>query len=188
MAVFLAQPHDDGCRVCACAALVLCAVCMHWGRPPAELRAGVRWAKLAWRFGCVGAVRRKRPAVLHCWRRRLGAGGRERGGEGGLTRVYPPGCYLFRRDGMSRQLFFELRTASFSTIASLRVRPMKRLKRPCPSGGGTQRRVRQPMPKPILPPETHNKAAICRGKYAALFALPRKMNTARLLIEARPCA
>jgi hypothetical protein len=34
------------------------------------------------------------------------------------------------------------------------------------------------MPKPILPPETHNKAAICRGKYAALFALPRKMNTA----------
>ena len=34
------------------------------------------------------------------------------------------------------------------------------------------------MPKPILPSETHNKAAICRGKYAALFALPRKMNTA----------
>jgi hypothetical protein len=105
------------CRVCACAALTLCAVCVHWGHPPAELRAGVRWAKLAWRFGCVGAVRRRRPAVLHCWRRRLGAGGRERGGEGGLTRVYPPGCYLFRRDGMSRQLFFELRTASFSTIA-----------------------------------------------------------------------
>jgi hypothetical protein len=59
---------------------------------------------------------------------------------------------------------------------SLRVRPMK--KRSWPSGGGTQRRVRQPMPKPILPPETHNKAAMCRGKYAALFALPRKMNTA----------
>jgi hypothetical protein len=34
------------------------------------------------------------------------------------------------------------------------------------------------MPKPILPSETHHKAAICRGKYAALFALPRKMNTA----------
>jgi hypothetical protein len=67
------------CRACACAARVLCAVRMHWGRPPAELRAGVRWAKLAWRFGCVGAVRRKRPAVLHCWRQRLGAGG---GGEG----------------------------------------------------------------------------------------------------------
>jgi hypothetical protein len=48
------------------------------------------------------------------------------------------------------------------------------MKRACPSGGVTQRRVRQP----ILPSETHNKAAICRGKYAALFALPRKMNTA----------
>jgi hypothetical protein len=47
-----------------------------------------------------------------------------------------------------------------------------------PSGGASQRRVRQPMPKPILPSVTHNKAAICRGKYAALFALPRKTNTA----------
>jgi hypothetical protein len=26
---------------------MLCAVCMHWGRPPAELRAGVRWAEQA---------------------------------------------------------------------------------------------------------------------------------------------
>jgi hypothetical protein len=34
------------------------------------------------------------------------------------------------------------------------------------------------MSKPILPSETHNKAAICQGKYAALFALPRKMNRA----------
>jgi hypothetical protein len=51
------------CRVCACAALVLCAVCMHWGRPPAELCASVRWAKLAWRFGCVGAVRCCRPGL-----------------------------------------------------------------------------------------------------------------------------
>jgi hypothetical protein len=100
--------HDARCRVCACAALVLCAVYMHWGRPPAELRAGVRWAKLARRFGCVGAVRRKRPVgapLLGAAGRRLGAGGRGRGGEGGLTDFYPPGCYLFRRDGMSRQLF-----------------------------------------------------------------------------------
>jgi hypothetical protein len=67
---------------------------------------------------------------------------------------------------------------SGSTTIRSRVRSMKRLKRPCPSGGGTQRRARQPMPKPILPSETHNKAATCRGKYAALFALPRKMNMA----------
>jgi hypothetical protein len=49
-------------RVYVRCARALCCVYpgMHWGRPPAELRAGVRWAKLAWRFGCVGAVRRKR--------------------------------------------------------------------------------------------------------------------------------
>jgi hypothetical protein len=34
------------------------------------------------------------------------------------------------------------------------------------------------MPKRIPPSETHNKAAIYRGKYAALVAVPRKMNTA----------
>jgi hypothetical protein len=48
----------------------------HWGgRHLCSARAGVRWAKLAWRFGspgCVGAVRRKRPDLLHCWRRRGG--------------------------------------------------------------------------------------------------------------------
>ena len=52
------------------------------------------------------------------------------------------------------------------------------MKRAVPLGGATQRRVRQPMPKPIPASVTHDKAAICRGKYAALFALPRKMNTA----------
>jgi hypothetical protein len=55
---------------------MLCAVCMRWGRPPAELRAGVRWAELAWRFGCEGAVRRKRPVgapLLAAAGRRLGA-------------------------------------------------------------------------------------------------------------------
>ena len=52
------------------------------------------------------------------------------------------------------------------------------MKRALASGGASQRRVRQQQPKPILPSVTHNKAAICRGKYAALFALPRKMNTA----------
>ena len=52
------------------------------------------------------------------------------------------------------------------------------MNRALPGGGASQRRVRQPMPKPILASVTHNKAAICRGKYAALFALPRKMNTA----------
>jgi hypothetical protein len=54
----------------------------------------------------------------------------------------------------------------------LRVRPMK--KRACPSGGDTQRRGRQQTP----PIGTHNKAAICREKYAALVAVSRKMNTA----------
>jgi hypothetical protein len=40
-----------------------------------------------------------------CW----AAAGRwgEGGGEGGLTDIYPPGCYLFRRDGMSRPNGFE---------------------------------------------------------------------------------
>jgi hypothetical protein len=45
-----------------------CVLCVY-----AELRAGVRWAKLAWRFGQAGrvwAVRRNQPAVLHCWRLR----------------------------------------------------------------------------------------------------------------------
>jgi hypothetical protein len=49
------------CRVCACAARMLCAVCMHWGRPPAELRAGVRWAP---KLAC-GLVRR-RAALGRC--------------------------------------------------------------------------------------------------------------------------
>jgi hypothetical protein len=40
------------------------------------------------------------------------------------------------------------------------------MKRACPSGGDTQRRGRQQTP----PIETHNKAAICREKYAALVA------------------
>jgi hypothetical protein len=70
------------CRIYACTALVLCAGCLHWGRPPAELRAGVRWAELAWRFGCVGAVRRKRPVgapLLAAAGQRLGAGGEGEG-------------------------------------------------------------------------------------------------------------
>ena len=52
------------------------------------------------------------------------------------------------------------------------------MKRALPLGGASQRRVRQPMPKPIPASVTHDKAASCRVKYAALFALPRKMNTA----------
>jgi hypothetical protein len=82
VSLWLPRVRLQRCRVCAYAALVLCAVCMHWGRPPAELRAGVRWAKLAWRFGCVGAVRRKRPVgapLLAAAGRRLGAGGEGEG-------------------------------------------------------------------------------------------------------------
>jgi hypothetical protein len=52
-------PCVSALPLCACAALMLRAVCMHWGRPPAELCAGVRWAELAWRFGCVGALMTK---------------------------------------------------------------------------------------------------------------------------------
>ena len=50
------------------------------------------------------------------------------------------------------------------------------MKRACPSGGDTQRWGRQQVP----PIETHNKAAICREKYAALVAVAvsRKMKTA----------
>ena len=48
------------------------------------------------------------------------------------------------------------------------------MKRACPSGVDTQRRGRQQTP----PIDTHNKATICREKYAALVAVPRKMNTA----------
>jgi hypothetical protein len=36
--LWLPRVRLQRCRVCACAALVLCTVCMHWGRPPAELR------------------------------------------------------------------------------------------------------------------------------------------------------
>jgi hypothetical protein len=32
--------------LCECAARILRAVCVLWGRPAAEPRAGVRWAKL----------------------------------------------------------------------------------------------------------------------------------------------
>jgi hypothetical protein len=86
------------------------------GRSPPVLRAGVRFAKpeLAWRFGPSGCV----GAVPHSWRQAFLASGRaadggERGerrargggggGGGGGERIfYPPGCYLLRRDGMSR--------------------------------------------------------------------------------------
>ena len=85
VSLWLPRVRLQRCRVCACAALVMCTVCMHWGRPPAELRVDVRWAKLAWRFGCVGlgAVRRKRPVgapLLAAAGQRLRAGGRG-GGE-----------------------------------------------------------------------------------------------------------
>jgi hypothetical protein len=86
------------------------------GRSPPVLCAGVRWAKLAWRqgpSGRVGAARRKQPAVLRCWRRRGAGWGGRRGGEGGLTEFDPPGCYLFRRDVISRQPIFELRSPIF---------------------------------------------------------------------------
>jgi hypothetical protein len=56
VSLWLPRVRLQRCRVCAYAALMLCTVCMHWGRPPAELRVGVRWAKLAWRFGCIGAA------------------------------------------------------------------------------------------------------------------------------------
>jgi hypothetical protein len=70
-------------------------VCATGARSAPVLRAGVRWAKLAWRFGssgCVWAVRRKQPAVLYCWRgcAAVAGGGRGGGGEGGLADFYPP--------------------------------------------------------------------------------------------------
>jgi hypothetical protein len=83
-ALWLPRVCLQRCRVCACAARMLCGVCMHWGRPQAELRAGMRWApKLAWRFGSSGrvwAVRRAAGSacgapLLAAARRRLGGGG-----------------------------------------------------------------------------------------------------------------
>jgi hypothetical protein len=89
----------------SCCALCVCAL----GRPPAELRAGVRWAKQA---GLAVWLRRSGAAKAAGGRSFAGGGwaaagrwGEGRGGEGGLTDMHPPGCYLFRRDGMSRQLF-----------------------------------------------------------------------------------
>jgi hypothetical protein len=58
--------------------------------------------------------------------------------------------------------FLSTSNSLFCTTRS-RVHPMKRA---CPSGGDTQRRGRQQVP----PIETHNKAAICREKYAARFS------------------
>jgi hypothetical protein len=79
---------------------MLCAVCVHWGGR--QLSSAPVCVGPSWPGGLVRRVAWERCGEngRQCW-------GRGRGRGGGLTHFNPPGCYLFRRDGMSRPLFFE---------------------------------------------------------------------------------
>jgi hypothetical protein len=98
-------------RVCSAAACVralrsccvLCA-CTGGGR---QLSTGPVCVGPSWPGGLVAEERCGGSGrwALHCWRRKGGYWALGGGGEGGRRpngHIYPPGCYLFRRDVMSR--------------------------------------------------------------------------------------